>query len=1098
LSLDFILTTITLRYTQAIIISIILLFFIPVLTFSQKPEGIPFIKNYSPKEYGTSTDNWAIAQDSRGIMYFGNASGVLEYDGIKWNLIHVSNNSLVRSIAIDSNGIIYVGAIGELGFLSPDKNGVMFYTSLMNKIPENERDFSDVWKTYVTPDGIYFQTFTKLIRISGNKIKIWKPKTSFHFSFFVNNEIYINERETGLKHLVNDELVLINNGNKFIGLRIYSMLPYPEGKILIATREKGLILINKSAPGNDSIFFWNVNVNKNLINDLVYAGERLSNNRFAFATLQNGILIIDNNGNIIQELNKRSGLADDNINFLLADKQRDLWIASGNGISCVETSSPLRLLHDSQGLNGSVEDIIKHKDKLYVASSLGIFVANNNSFIPVQGIASQTWSLHKFITSNDTLLLASSEEGVFKIEGAIATLLWEGIGYSLQQSKINTARLYIGMGDGLTSIRLENNRWINENYFNGINDEIRSIAEDDKGNLWLGTPFDGLLKVNFITEKRNDSLITSWNEHYKINRYDTTSGLPDMKYNIPYVFKNKMIFATVKGIYEFENKTNRFNPSQFLDKNLQQSQIYRFVPQNDSRLWMFTVSADGGKETGYAYLQKDNTYSWYSKPFGKIRESEIHSIFPDENDITWLGGPDGLLRYDGNVKKDFSQQYYCLIRKVITGKDSLIFGGNFYTVKDSMHYPVMSQPEHLKPSITYQNNSLRFEYTASTFGDEKNTEFNIYLEGFDEGWSGWSNKTLKEYTSLKEGTYTFHVKAKNIYGTESIESTYTFTILPPWYRTVWAYIAYVILFICFIYLMVQLSVRRLKKAKTQLERTVKERTAEVVKQKEEIEIQKQIVEHKNKDITDSINYAQRIQRSLLASDKLLKEHLQDYFIFFQPKDIVSGDFYWASELADGNFAFVTADSTGHGVPGAIMSMLNISCLNEAVNGNKLTEPDEILNYTRRRIIDHLSNDGSAEGGKDGMDCSLVIFNKKTKELRFAAANNPVWIVRNKEIIEFSPDKMPVGKHDNDSVSFRRQTFQLMKDDVVYTLTDGMPDQFGGPKGKKFMYKQFKELLISISTLNMHEQQEILRNTINTWKGNLEQIDDICVAGIRIL
>ncbi|MDO9186307.1 MAG: tetratricopeptide repeat protein [Bacteroidia bacterium] len=298
-------------------------------------------------------------------------------------------------------------------------------------------------------------------------------------------------------------------------------------------------------------------------------------------------------------------------------------------------------------------------------------------------------------------------------------------------------------------------------------------------------------------------------------------------------------------------------------------------------------------------------------------------------------------------------------------------------------------------------------------------------------------------------------------------------------------------------------------------------------QKNEVSHQKEMVLEKNKEITDSINYAQRIQRALLASDKMLDAYLfkgnsglvseskkllrdihhdRDYFIFFQPKDIVSGDFYWAAPLANGNFALVTADSTGHGVPGAIMSMLNISCLNEAVKGQQLTEPNEILNYTRSKIIEHLSNDGSAEGGKDGMDCSLISFDFNINssigeapggKLTFSAANNPIWIVRKKQIIELEPDKMPVGKHTQDSIPFTQHTIELEKGDIVYVITDGMPDQFGGPKGKKFMSKQLKELLISISHLPMKEQKERLSDEFSLWKGNLEQVDDVTIIGIRI-
>lgn len=194
---------------------------------------------------------------------------------------------------------------------------------------------------------------------------------------------------------------------------------------------------------------------------------------------------------------------------------------------------------------------------------------------------------------------------------------------------------------------------------------------------------------------------------------------------------------------------------------------------------------------------------------------------------------------------------------------------------------------------------------------------------------------------------------------------------------------------------------------------------------------------------------------------------------------------------------VTADSTGHGVPGAIMSMLNISCLNEAIEGQRLTHPKDILNYTRNKIIKHLSNDGSEDGGKDGMDCSLINFDLTNNKLIYSAANNPIWVVRNKELIELKPDKMPVGKHDRDNQSFNEQLFDLQKDDLIYTLTDGMPDQFGGPKGKKFMYKQLKELLIDISQLPMLQQKERLQSEFMNWKSDMEQVDDVLVIGIKI-
>ena len=280
------------------------------------------------------------------------------------------------------------------------------------------------------------------------------------------------------------------------------------------------------------------------------------------------------------------------------------------------------------------------------------------------------------------------------------------------------------------------------------------------------------------------------------------------------------------------------------------------------------------------------------------------------------------------------------------------------------------------------------------------------------------------------------------------------------------------------------------------------------KQKQIIEMQKQIVEEKHKEINDSINYAERIQRSFLATKKLLDDNLREYFIFFQPKDIVSGDFYWASTLppfeslrtqgvsSGSKFILCTADSTGHGVPGAIMSILNISSLERAIE-HGCTKPGDILNHARKTIIERLKKDGSEEGGKDGMDASLICFDFEKSKMQYASANNPIWVVRDKQLIELLPDKMPVGKHDKDQQSFTNNEFEIKANDMIYTLTDGLPDQFGGPKGKKFMYKKLKDLLISNSNDSLEVQKQKVVEAFENWKMGIEQIDDITLIGIKI-
>ncbi|MFI5151237.1 MAG: SpoIIE family protein phosphatase [Bacteroidia bacterium] len=266
-------------------------------------------------------------------------------------------------------------------------------------------------------------------------------------------------------------------------------------------------------------------------------------------------------------------------------------------------------------------------------------------------------------------------------------------------------------------------------------------------------------------------------------------------------------------------------------------------------------------------------------------------------------------------------------------------------------------------------------------------------------------------------------------------------------------------------------------------------------QKQEIKRQKELIEEKNRETMDSIYYARRIQQALFASEAQLKEQLPEHFVFFRPKDVVSGDFYWAQKKGS-SFYLACSDCTGHGVPGAFMSLLNISFLNEALNTTTLKNPDELLGYVRSRIIDSLKADGSSEGGKDGMDAVLCAYDAGTRKLVTSCAYNPVWIIRREELIQIAPDKYPVGKHDRDREPFTLHEIQLQQGDQVYLFTDGYADQFGGPRGKKFKYSQLKELLLSNTGLSLEEQQQKLCDAFENWKGNLEQVDDVLVIGIR--
>jgi len=265
------------------------------------------------------------------------------------------------------------------------------------------------------------------------------------------------------------------------------------------------------------------------------------------------------------------------------------------------------------------------------------------------------------------------------------------------------------------------------------------------------------------------------------------------------------------------------------------------------------------------------------------------------------------------------------------------------------------------------------------------------------------------------------------------------------------------------------------------------------RQKGIIEHQKEIVEEKQKEILDSINYAKRIQNAILPPLRIVKEHLPESFIFYQPKDIVAGDFYWL-EIKNEKILFAAADCTGHGVPGAMVSVICNNGLNRSVREHGITEPGLILDKTREIVIQEFEK--SDDEVKDGMDISICSFSPATLTLEWSGANNPMWLVRNNELIEFKPNKQPIGKVEN-AKSFTTHKTELQKNDTLYIFTDGLQDQFGGANGKKFKAAQLKELLLSIQHKTMEAQKTIVHSAFEKWKGNLEQIDDVCLIGVRI-
>lgn len=1116
--------------------------------------GYPIVTNYAPDEYNAGEQNWSVVQDKRGIMYFGNTNGVLEYDGSQWRQIPVSNNSLVRSLAVDNDGTVFVGAVNEFGYLSPDKKGKLHYVSLSSTLDTALQHFNNVWKTHAIDGKVYFCPQSQIFEYDYNKITVHNIGQNDFYSFYIDSTLYIGNYTEGLRKFEHDSIKNIENGEILLRKNIFALLPYTSEQYLLGTVINGLYKYNFK---QDTILDFSSpqaqQTNTFLKKNQLYDGIALTENRFAFATLRKGAIVIDENARTKLRINKKTGLQDKIVTFLYTNRRYEdcsniLWLALNNGISKAEYFSPFYYFGEEAGILSTVSDVIRHENRLYIATDLGVLyqtadIDGTAHFTQVENSEKQTWTFLSVQVpnsegENNKILLAGTSSGVFEIRGTTAYPIIDNYYcFDLHQSKINPDMLYIGWQKGLAVFRYDNGKWIEYNRDHGIKEEIRKIAEDDKGNIWLTTLYNGIIK---LTKQENDIVL---------KYYDKNSGLPGMEDNQVYFINNKLITTTKNGFYFYDEVNDRFNPYQPFNKLLSDKAIgiFRISEDHQGNVWL--NARDNKYEWIECFKKEGDSYLSETLSFKRLYNLPVNSIqafYHEKNGMTWIGTSKGLYSYNGKEKSSYNQEFNTLIRKVTVGEDSILFSGTNYSMtNDSIVKISLKQPNELIPVLPYSCNNLIFNYSATCFIEEKATEYSYFLEGFSDSWSKWNDKTEKEFTNIPEGEYILRVKARNIYGIESNEATYRFEILPPWYRTIWAYIGYVILALIVMYAVVKLNARRLEHEKMVLEGIVAERTAEVVKQKEEIEEkanqlkianveineqkeeiqaqadhlkevnevitnqnteitkQKEELEHKNREITDSINYAQRIQKAVMPPKEFVNQYLPENFILLRPRDIVSGDFYWMTRKKGKNdtgdtIIICAADCTGHGVPGAFMSMLGVSFLNEIVNKFDISQANLILNELRTSVKKSLRQTGKSGEAKDGMDIALCVINVETMTMQYAGAYNPLLLIRNNEVLKWKADKMPIGIYIREKESFTNHEIELQHGDAFYIFSDGYIDQFGGEKGGKFMIKNFKEMLLDIHHKPMQEQKQILNKRIEEWMGsNYNQIDDMLVIGVKI-
>ncbi len=1086
---------------SSFLVSILLPVLILAPAYSQNL-NIP-ISNYDNKVYGRGyeAEVWAIACDQRNIIYAGNAGGVLEYDGSSWRFIPVREGVHIASLCVDEKGRVYVGSQGEFGLLAPDESGQLYYNSLSDSLAEEDRFFSTITKTMSSGKTVYFQALENLFIYQDGEIQVIYPETTFHTAFVVNDQLYVRQRETGLMKYENGSLQPVKDGDIFANLGIFSMISLDEpGKILIATQEKGLYILDPDQSQN-SIRPLNTTHNEFLISAQIYGGLKLPGNQYAFNTLREGLIITDASGNINNVINTHAGLQGNDVKSITLDKHNAIWCAMNNGISRVDYSSPYSYYSENSGITGSINTITRHRNNLYVGTSAGLFVSPGNTnfthpmqFRAINSLQDQIWDLK----SIDNELLIGSNNGLFSLKNNILFRISGFNVRSLWYSEEN--RMLYAAGNMTLKAFRKSGEWVLTEDFPEIFESLIQITpnpqpEHSEIELWLGTSLDGVLRLHVYTDGS-----------YSIDNYYESDGLVS-GWIKPFIFNDSLIFGTSEGALAFIDEETAIEslPDSLKDdpdwargffegKTLYQHYINRslsYLVDDANMTWAII-------DNELSLIIHEQPDQLIQQPFRMIDMGEINYIFPDRDNILWLGTAEGLVRYDMNRFGEMDHELQTQIRSVVISGDSALFNGTWYSSPETPGMPALPgsvQPDESVPALDFTGNDISFRFSMPFYHNESANEYSWRLVGSRQEWTAWSNRKLADYINLREGNYEFQVRARNIYGNESPVSSYKLNISPPWYRTRLAYFLYIILAVVVIIIAVRLGQYRLRKKNERLEQIVEERT-------EEIRKKNKILTQQKEEIEDSIQYAEKIQRAVLPDEDSLRERLPEYFILLKPQHYVSGDFYW---LADNGSRIVVAaaDCTGHGVPGAFMSMLGVSFLNKIIKENGLNKADQILNELRKDIIDALKSTGKEGEQKDGMDIALCVIDMDAGQMEFAGANNPLYMMRQDELLETKPDKMPVAYYPRTD-DFSSHMIKLDKGDVLYMFSDGFPDQFGGPKGKKFMYKRFKELLQEIHKKPMTDQKQILDDTIQKWMAEpgpagtgAEQIDDILIVGVRI-
>lgn len=734
--------------------------------------GIPPMRSFSKKNYKGGTQNWDAAQDSHGAMYWANNDGLLRFDGTNWACLPIANHTIVRSVAIDHNDRIFVGAQSEIGYFSPSANGRLTYHSLVELLPPDQRSFEDVWDIVIQGKDIFFRTNHIVFQYTGDTVKI-HPQEGELLAMFSST--------MGLLIQSGSNLLIFRNGEFFpfsslprLQSQITGAIPWKGDTLLLSTLKNGLFFLKA-----DEIGRWTTPYDQLLIDHRIYSSSGSTNGQIALGTSLNGLIVMDSQRRVTRHLNKKSGLQNNNILHTFCDRAGNIWLGLDNGIDCVILDSPFSTIFPDGEMQATGYCGAVYGDKLYLGVSNGAYVSpwqtyydpeKGPLFEKVSGSDGQVWSLNVVADQ----LMMGHHEGPFGLNNRTFQKLSDEQG-AWTFVPLSDDYMLGGTYTGLALYKREGQQWLYDRKIKGLSESCRIMVKDEDGSVWVSHPYRGVYHIEWSPAAAYE---------FRIRSYDDTNGLPTNLNNYVFQVAGKALFTTEKGIFHYDRQTDRFMPAEDFNKLLGTQARVRYLREDaKGNVWYVTDQEVGLLMIDDFGLKKEVRKKVIPELTGKM-VGGFEFIFPVDDNNVIIGTEQGFIHYNLNAHSTADTSLQVLLGNIraIGPRDSLLYGGAYIG-------PAIQLSDQ-GPVLQASMNNLSFSYSATEYKNPNLLEYRVQLEGMEKAWSEWSAESRRNYTNLGPGQYTFHVQARLKDGKESKVTSYTFRIRPPWYKSLAALILY--------------------------------------------------------------------------------------------------------------------------------------------------------------------------------------------------------------------------------------------------------------------------------------------------------------------